>query len=129
MWVCSSYVYGPDGPVSPSGKVSLSKNFGKYPDIEEIEEDLSKLAKEFSWLEFQLFLWDSCDESEAVDRGDLPDFGWELKDGSFNRILDIDVFHKFEMPDSPKMSLNFLNTDNETTWSIESLKRIFKDRI
>lgn len=59
-YVASSYIGGPNGTVSPSGKVSRANNFGKWPSVEEVEDDLNKIAESFPWLSFVFGFMGQC---------------------------------------------------------------------
>ena len=129
-WVASCMMGGPYGPVSPNGEVNIAHNFGKWPDVGEIEKDLQLLADNFQWLSFQMALWDSADESQAVARGDEPDMGWKLHNGQFERIDPKSVFEFTPIPKSPSFQTSLFNlTRRETTWSLQALERMWGDRL
>jgi hypothetical protein len=123
-WVANTYIGGPCGPVSPSGKVLLAINFGKWPDEDEIEDDLSKLASAFPWLTFDLSVWGN---SEEGDEG-LPSNTWHLEAGKWEavepKILQV------SFPDVLTTFLtNFNRPGRETTWSVGQIRKMWGDPI
>lgn len=90
-WLHCCYVGGPNGPVSPTGEVFISKNFGKWPSVREVEGDLIAITENFPWLSLDLALWDSLDESEAVNRGDSLTMAWRVESGTWRR-MSVDQF-------------------------------------
>lgn len=124
-WVAAAYIGGPTGPVSPSGRVSLAKNFGKYPSCEEVEADLDRIASEFPWLSFTLGVWGHLEEG---DDG-LPSDMWKLSDGKWERAEPAEMRwpHPFDI--STFVSALSQGNRRETTWTIEHIDRMWGDKI
>lgn len=128
-WVHSCYVGGPDGLVSPTGKVELAKNFGKWPSEEDIERDLERLAAAFPWLSFKMALWDYPEEAEAVEElGKPATMAWELANGTFKRV-DANILDGEELPKSYSMDavIKRINSgrESETTFSMLEIEKIW----
>ena len=123
-WVASSFIGGPNGPVSPSGRVMLAVNFGKWPSVEEIERDLTALAANFAWLAFDLSVWG---QSEEGDEG-LPSHTWRLENGEWSSIAPKEL--KVSEPDTiTSFMANFSNPMREQTWSIDQIERMWGSQI
>lgn len=123
-WVASAYIGGPDGPVSPSGKVILVKNFGKYPSESEIEEDLTAIAENFPWLTFDLSVWGHLEEG---DEG-LPSNSWHLENGSWEVVEPKEL--KVSEPDVITSFIAGLgNPRREQTWDIGQIKHLWGSQI
>ena len=123
-WVACSYVGGPHGVVHPTGKVCLTKNFGKWPSVFNIEAELNVVANTFPWLEFDLGIWDGPDESNT-DTSTPPDFAWKLKGGVWERVNPSDIFVEMPCPEHPPFNFNFTHR-REQYWSFEDLVKTFK---
>ena len=72
-WVSSSFIYGPSGWCHPNGKIEFNHNIGKYPTVEEVYEDWSKIAKNFKFLDLNVILMsgESCEEGETLPLVDM----------------------------------------------------------
>lgn len=131
-WIASPYIGGPHGPVSPFGLVRLAKNFGKWPSLEVIETDLTKVAKVFPWLSFDLWLWDSPDEGGAVRWGSDPTHAWALADGDWRRVPTEGACNGKAVPAEYDMtqvlSSIAVGSRRETTWTIDQIKHMWGDR-
>lgn len=134
-WMHCCYVGGPNGLVSPAGKVCISKNFGKWPSVSEVEDDLNLLTNVFPWLTFDLALWDSEDEAEAVERGDAPSMAWHIENGAWRRT-SVDQFPLTSITPDSAID-NFLQAmerhasieERECTFTIEEIDRHWGDQI
>lgn len=127
-WVASSFISGPNGPVSPDGEVKLAKNFGKWPSIEEIENELTIIAEEFPWLKFKLGI--KNDEMSHDYNPESFDFAWDLSEGKWSRISTINLFDTIPKTESVCESIKrFANRRRETTWTIDQIKDMWGDRI
>jgi hypothetical protein len=122
-WVACSYVGGPHGVIHPTGKVCLTKNFGKWPSIGAIEAELNVVANTFPWLEFDLGIWDGPDESDT-DTSIPPDFAWKLKGGVWRRVSPINIFVDMPCPQHPPFNFNFANR-RERYWNFKELVKTF----
>lgn len=68
-WISSSYIYGPHGWCHPNGIIEYHYNIGKYPEVEEVFNELCMYAKEFPFLNMTVTLMsdEECiDESEPL---------------------------------------------------------------
>ena len=129
-WVASSYINGPHGLVSPQGEISLCRNFGKWPTIGQIENELIILTNNFSWLSFTMGLWDPSydeDELDIVESGQAPNFMWKVNKGKFERIINPSLKY-FNGKPLPRIDWNYLNR-RETTWSMEEIRRMWGNRL
>lgn len=129
-WVACSYIFGPHGPVHPDGTVYMTRNFGKWPSIEEVETELDKL-REFNWLTLNVYLWDNYEEKYEGD----PTYGWKLSNGYWQRITEMPNLSP-EKEDIGKVteklvaSLTFGRArDRECTWSVAQIKEMWGDKI
>lgn len=129
-WISCSYIGGPYGWVSPNGEVGGLFDIGKYPSVEEVEEDLKKIATAFPFLEFTIYMVDEVYE----DRIEV-DAEWEVKDGKVTRkregfsVYDLEYTgiqgnHREEYKD------HLLNAENpENWWTLDELKELWKDKL
>ena len=132
--VASSYIYGPMGPVNPNGEVRLARNFGKWPSIEEVENDLRTIGENFLWMSFTLAIWDNAETpTESVDMDEPPTFAWKLKNGEFERVPTDTAFGEIPIPQEPDMEstilTRFSGSGHETTWPMSMIKEMWGDRV
>ena len=127
-WIASAWIHGPSGPVWPTGKVSLAKNFGKWPNIAEVESDLEIIAQNFDWLTFDLALWDT----EETTDGD-PTHRWSVQQGGWSRVESGAPAPQWPSePDSDTslMAVMFKSPSaRETTWPVEHIDRMWGAQI
>jgi len=123
-WVASSYVGGPQGPVSPSGKVLLAVNFGKWPTEEEIEGDLTKIAEAFPWLTFDLSVWGHREEGDDGP----PSNSWHLEAGKWEPI-EPKVLQVFEPDVMSSFMANIYNPHREITWTVPQIDTLWGRQI
>lgn len=128
QWISSCYIGGPHGWISPNGEVGGLMSIGKYPNTDEITEDLIKIAKEWPILEFTAYEVDQDDIEYVYAR-------WEVKDGKAELV-------KRDYKD-PKVQYSGIQADPETYrkhfedgihdyecwWTLDELKELWKDRI
>jgi hypothetical protein len=65
-WLSSAYIGGPHGWCSPEGDIfSDGHNYGKWPSVEEIENDWIELAKAFPYIDLActMFSGEQCEEN------------------------------------------------------------------
>lgn len=123
-WIASAYIGGPNGPVSPSGKVRLAKNFGKWPNVEEIEADLRNIADNFDWLIFDLSVWGHQEEDDSG----LPSHTWHLEGGSFARVEPMTI--PIQEPDTLASFFAGMNNPlREQTWTIKQIDGMWGQKI
>lgn len=69
-WISSSFVYGPHGWCHPDGTIGHFYNvFTKRPSVEDVYEDLTKLAEEFPFLALEVTLMSEdwcCEDKKPV---------------------------------------------------------------
>ena len=63
-WASSSFIFGPHGWCSPSGRIFYSDNIGKYPSVGEVLAEWEKIADRFTFLDLNITLMDGegCEE-------------------------------------------------------------------
>ena len=63
-WVCSTYVYGPNGWCHPDGTISYLKNVGKWPSVSDLARDWIMVAEAFPFLSLTATFFDreSCED-------------------------------------------------------------------
>ena len=66
-WGSSNFIGGPHGWCSPSGKISYRYNVGKWPSVQEIQEDWQEIATAFPYLDLNVTLMsgESCEEDTS----------------------------------------------------------------
>ena len=127
-WIASANARGPDGPVSPIGQVYLRKNFGKWPSNAEIESDLHKIARNFPWLSFKLFLWNNQNE----DIVGLPTQSWWLKNGRWGPRAKFDWSYIRPQEDISVALMRIVTqpaSNREITWKISTLKDMWGSQV
>lgn len=128
-WIASTNLLGPHGIVAPDGAVNLSSFFGTWPLLQDIEDDLHTVVREFPWLAFTLLLW----ADGEVDRGLPPTYGWYVGRGSVMRLSSVpsDVPEKKSTSQQTKEFVSSLHdgTRREYTWEPEVLRQIFAAHI
>lgn len=115
-WVSSAFIGGPHGPVSPTGRVVLAGNFGKWPSSDEVEKDLSKLAPAFPWLTFDLALWGHEEETTEGE----PSCFWHVEGGEWSRA----PAHVLKVSDPDHVTTFILGLNNpmrENTWTVPAI--------
>ncbi len=55
-WGSCAFIFGPHGWCHPDGTIQYSDNIGKYPSVEEVLEDWTKLAVAFPYLDLNVTL-------------------------------------------------------------------------
>lgn len=63
-WISSSFIGGPHGWCNPDGELAFCNNIGKWPDVEDVYNDLTILGREFPFLNLTCSLMDGeeCEE-------------------------------------------------------------------
>lgn len=85
-WISCCWVGGPHGWCHPDGVIAFQNNIGKWPDVEDVYEDLEILAKEFPFLNLTCTLMND-EEFDATES--LVSF--EVKNGEVNVIDTIPI--------------------------------------
>ena len=57
-YICSNFVQGANGWCHPDGTIDYHFNIGKWPEVEEVLEDLNQLIQAFPFLELEVTLFD-----------------------------------------------------------------------
>lgn len=120
----SSYVYGPHGVVSPTGKVSYRYNVGKWPSVEAILSDFRALACAFPWLE----LWATAYDREWCEEGGIPVVTFRVKSGRARVAKTRDLKSNGPKGDPTQILMDDLCTKSELglpwEWYSEFAERI-----
>lgn len=116
-WFQSPYVFGPDGWVNEDGKVHLLINFGKYPNIGEIENDFKLLCRHFPEIKINMDVWDHKEHTELYECDDDPTFSWFIEDGAVIRTQRTRKNLPIEFTEP-----NFSITTNETNWTLKEIE-------
>lgn len=85
-WISCCWVGGPHGWCHPDGTIAFQNNIGKWPDIEDVYQDLETIAKEFPFLELTCTLMND-EEFDATES--LVSF--KIKDGEVEVIDTIPI--------------------------------------
>lgn len=76
--IMSTWIGGPRGWVNWNGAVSATTwNIGKWPSVEEIEEDLELIATAFPFLNFRMQLLEDEGEGELCGEWWIADGRWQ----------------------------------------------------
>lgn len=94
-WISSCYVGGPNGWCHVDGTIHSTKNIGKWPNWNEIVEDLEQLGNEFPFLDITVYIincedlcgWDDDEKDQRVCIG-----GIHLCNGKLEIVDPIDPF-------------------------------------
>lgn len=67
-WGSCSFIYGAHGWCHPDGKIFFQDNVGKWPSVEEILDDWTRVAEAFPYLDLTVTLMsgESCEFGESV---------------------------------------------------------------
>lgn len=84
-WITSSFIYGPNGFVSPDGKVSYYYNIGKWPSVDEVHCELKQIAEAFPFLEMSVVLM----SGEWSEEDTVPVVGFEVLNGIVMKIDNV----------------------------------------
>lgn len=89
-WVSSAFIYGPHGWCHPDGTIEYHFNIGKWPEVEEVYNDLIILSEHFPFLDMDVTIM----SKEYGEEGNTPIVTLRLKDGEITFIddfLDVDL--------------------------------------
>lgn len=81
-WVVSSYIGGPYGWCHPDGTIGYSDNIGKWPSVEDVEEEWRTLAEEFPFLQIEVSLM----SGEYCENNTYPIVSMLIRDGSVELV-------------------------------------------
>lgn len=93
-WVSSSWIGGPNGWIHKDGTISYANNIGKWPEVCEVYEELSMIAKAFPELKFYLTL-SSAEEDAEYEECAHSLVSFEVSDGSVHAIEPIPLDEAF----------------------------------
>lgn len=128
-WIATCYVGGNNGWMHPDGKILNFKNFGKWPSVDEIQQELDMIVRAFPDLCMNLAWWDK-EYSQVIDNNwtDEPSGGWIVDKGKWH----FKHFTLAEIPDSAKinnvvdlLSINPFQIGSGITWTIDELKELW----
>ena len=71
-WISSSWIGGPNGWIHKDGSIAYANNIGKYPEVHEIKDELTRIAEAFPKLTFYVTL--SSAEEDEEDAHSLVSF-------------------------------------------------------
>ena len=127
-WISSANLYGPCGWMSPDGEVGGYFSTGRYPSVEEVEEDLMKIAKEFPFLEFTAYMIDEIYD----DKVDV-DAEWKVSSGKVELIREdfsVDDVSHSGIQDTAKYKKHLSEApDFENWWTLDELKELWKGHL
>lgn len=114
-WVSSSYIYGPNGWCHPDGTIHYRENIGKWPNVEEVYEELARIAKEFPFLTFNCTLMSG--EHSEDDIESLVTMHVENGKVTFRNPIN-----KSKLKLDCVRHMNFLDTSRENALSLNQIK-------
>jgi hypothetical protein len=125
--ISSSWVGGLHGWCNWDGKIFCNNyNIGKWPKIEEVEEDLKLIAFEFSFLNFTLQLLSQEIHSEEDY---YPIYTCEVKDGSIKQIQRDDficsISDTFDSHKELNLKRNWINNKKHVSKICNGFKKYF----
>ncbi len=80
-WISTAFIHGPNGWCWPDGTIQHTYTVGKWPNVQEIENDWNILAKEFPFLDLGVTLMDDEDGENGK-----PVVSMIVKDGSVTLV-------------------------------------------
>lgn len=94
---CSCYIGGPHGMISPDGEIYYNMNIGKWPEIDEIKNDLVAIATNFPTLDFKGSLY-RVDFNDGEEDFYYTGCSFKVKNGKVTffseQLVDVDAtFH------------------------------------
>lgn len=120
-WISSSYIGGPNGWCHPDGTIEYHYNIGKWPDVEEVYNELCIYATEFPFLNMTVTLMSG--ESCADDAEPLVSMKVYNGEVTFIETLSLDDL-KYE--DTPDVSMNLIfssNKDYENYFDLDQIQK------
>lgn len=121
-WINSHWVGGYHGWCSPEGVIGYQNNIGKYPEEEEIIEDLYILAENFPFLTLSCTIM----SKEEGEDNNYPLATYTLDHGLVERLtkpLDIEYLMKYKR--GVEISFEFVNTSARRYFTVEELKLLW----
>ncbi len=122
-WVSSNYIGGPHGWCHPDGTIQYDYNIGKWPEVKEVFDDLTLIAKEFSFLDMTCTLMDGerDDDASSVVSFIVKDGKVEITDPISVDQLEIDNSEKYTVEWFAKRignpySENYFSLDQIRKW-------------
>jgi hypothetical protein len=109
-WASCAFIFGPHGWCSPYGRISYSDNVGKWPNIEDIENDWKKIAAAFPYLDLVVTLMDG----EGCEDDTSPVVNMVVKKGKVKLMPgDESVHNNIDTRDIEKAILDIRNNSRE----------------
>jgi len=106
-WIATCYAGGPHGWMHPDGSVGYAENIGKWPEVEEVYEDWTKIAEAFPFLNLEVTLM-SGEQTEYHSR---PVVSFLIRNGAVELVdperYDIHRENGRERPRSCEVRLDF----------------------
>lgn len=124
-WISSSFIKGAHGWCHPDGTIYYDDNVGKYPEVQEIYNEWSLLAKEFPFLKVGITLMDG----EECEHNTSPIVSMKIEN-SVVTLIDpkLENVHKNHETPNHKESIEeilmkrFTNNSFENAISLSTLK-------
>lgn len=129
-WISCAYIGGPYGWISPEGEIGGLLYGEKYEvEIEELEEDLKKVAAEWPSLDFTVYLI----EYERGSKDPIWVYTeWKVKDGTVTKIKeDYEINNiTYETIDKEIYQKHLQEAeDPECWWNLEELKKLWPGKL
>lgn len=127
-WVSCSFAGGPHGWCHPDGNIGYTDNVGKWPSVEEVYNEWTRIAKEFPFLELEVTLM----SGESYDELTEPVVSMLIRNGLVEMVdpkernLHEEFGRKKEQPRNPGEHIRSLlsgNFGSENAISLEQLKK------
>ena len=128
-WISSCHLEGPSGWMSPNGEVGGYFSTGRYPSIEEVEEDLNEIAREFPFLEFTAYMVDEVHKNK-ID----VDAEWKVEKGKVTLVREdysVDDIMFSGIQSNTKEFIKHLEEapNPENWWTLDELKELWKSKL
>ena len=122
-WASSSYIYGPYGFCSPTGKIFYCDNVGKHPEANDIYRDLQKVAEAFPYLVLTATLY----SGEHGEDDSHPVLTFNVKNGQVEPTLEtVDLREHYTGRSDADMMANMFRDRNEQGLPDDMVRRMAK---
>lgn len=85
-WVSSSFIFGPNGWCHPDGTIEYVHNIGKWPTVQEVLDDWTKLVTTFPFIELDCVLM----SGESLNNDNRPVVGFIVSNGAVEVVAGDD---------------------------------------
>lgn len=119
-WASCAFIFGPHGWCHPSGKIEFSDNVGKWPTINDILDEWTRLAEAFPYIDLNVTLMDGEDSEDESN----PVVNIKVKDGIAElQEPDLEVHKNYSERNINEAVIGFAMGRSEqglpTSWIIE----------